>query len=59
MVPSAVPTTVTIERSLVKPNALSGSALDRVRSVTLLDTSFRLADPRPFLAEAEEGIEAL
>jgi predicted DNA-binding transcriptional regulator YafY len=33
--------------------------IDRIRSVTLLDTSFRLADPRPFLAEAEEGIEAL
>lgn len=33
--------------------------IDRIRSVTLLEASFRLADPRPFLAEAEEGIEAL
>jgi len=33
--------------------------IDRIKSVTLLETSFRLADPRPFVAEAEEGIEAL
>ena len=33
--------------------------IDRIRSVTPLETGFRLADPRPFLAEAEEGIEAL
>jgi predicted DNA-binding transcriptional regulator YafY len=33
--------------------------IDRVRSVTLLQEGFRLADPQPFLAEAEEGIEAL
>lgn len=33
--------------------------IDRIRSVAPLDKRFRLADPRPFLAEAEEGIEAL
>jgi predicted DNA-binding transcriptional regulator YafY len=33
--------------------------IDRIKSVTPLEASFRLADPRPFLAEAEEGIEAL
>jgi predicted DNA-binding transcriptional regulator YafY len=33
--------------------------IDRIRAVSVLETSFRLADPRPFLAEAEEGIEAL
>lgn len=33
--------------------------IDRVRSVTPLQQGFRLADSRPFLAEAEEGIEAL
>jgi len=33
--------------------------IDRIRSVRPLDTGFRLADPRPFLAEAEEGIETL
>jgi predicted DNA-binding transcriptional regulator YafY len=33
--------------------------IDRIRSVTPLETSFRLSDPRPFLAEAEEGIQAL
>ena len=33
--------------------------IDRIKSVTPLETGFRLADPRPFLAEAEEGIEAL
>jgi len=33
--------------------------VDRIRSVRPLETGFRLADPRPFLAEAEEGIEAL
>lgn len=33
--------------------------IDRVRSITLLQGGFRLADPQPFLAEAEEGIEAL
>jgi predicted DNA-binding transcriptional regulator YafY len=33
--------------------------IDRIKSVTPLETCFRLADPRPFLAEAEEGIEAL
>ncbi len=33
--------------------------IDRIKSVTPLETSFRLADPQPFLAEAEEGIEAL
>jgi predicted DNA-binding transcriptional regulator YafY len=33
--------------------------IDRIRSVRPLESSFRLADPRPFLAEAEEGIEAL
>lgn len=33
--------------------------IDRIRSVTPLETGFRPADPRPFLEEAEEGIEAL
>jgi predicted DNA-binding transcriptional regulator YafY len=33
--------------------------IDRIKSVTILETGFRLADPQPFLAEAEEGIEAL
>ena len=33
--------------------------IDRIKSVTLLDSGFRLADPRLFLAEAEQGIEAL
>jgi predicted DNA-binding transcriptional regulator YafY len=33
--------------------------IDRIRSVTLTEKRFRLADPRPFLAEAEEGVEAL
>ncbi|WP_119301451.1 helix-turn-helix transcriptional regulator [Dongia deserti] len=33
--------------------------IDRIRSVKPLQASFRLADPRPFLAEAEEGIEVL
>ena len=33
--------------------------IDRIKSITPLETKFRLADPRPFLAEAEEGIEAL
>lgn len=33
--------------------------IDRIKSVTPLDAGFRLADPRLFLAEAEQGIEAL
>lgn len=33
--------------------------IDRIKAVTPLKTRFRLADRRPFLAEAEEGIEAL
>jgi predicted DNA-binding transcriptional regulator YafY len=33
--------------------------IDRITSVKLLDKSFRLADPRPFLAQAEAGIEVL
>lgn len=33
--------------------------VDRKKSVTPLATHFRLADPRPFLAEAEQGIDAL
>ena len=33
--------------------------IDRIKSVKPLEASFRLADPRPFLAEAEAGIEAL
>jgi predicted DNA-binding transcriptional regulator YafY len=32
--------------------------IDRIKSVTPLDTSFRLADPGPFLAEAEQGVDA-
>ncbi|MBM3358155.1 MAG: HTH domain-containing protein [Betaproteobacteria bacterium] len=33
--------------------------VDRLKSVTPLETGFRVADPKPFLAEAEEGIETL
>jgi predicted DNA-binding transcriptional regulator YafY len=33
--------------------------IDRVRSVTMLQEGFRLADPQPFLAEAEAGIQPL
>jgi predicted DNA-binding transcriptional regulator YafY len=33
--------------------------IDRIRRAEVLDAGFRLADPRPFLAEAEEGIETL
>jgi len=33
--------------------------IDRIKSVTPLDSGFRLADSRLFLAEAEQGIEAL
>lgn len=33
--------------------------IDRIERAEVLEASFRLADPRPFLAEAEEGIEAL
>lgn len=33
--------------------------IDRIMAVRPLETTFRLADPRPFLAEAEEGIEGL
>lgn len=33
--------------------------IDRIKSVTPLDAGFRLVDPRLFLAEVEQGIEAL
>lgn len=33
--------------------------VDRMRSVAPLDATFRLADPTPFLAEVEQGSEAL
>lgn len=33
--------------------------IDRIKSAEPLEVRFRLVDPRPFLAEAEEGIEAL
>lgn len=33
--------------------------IDRIKSVAPLETRFRIADPKPFLAEAEEGIAAL
>jgi predicted DNA-binding transcriptional regulator YafY len=33
--------------------------IDRIKSVVPLDSGFRLADPKLFLAEAEQGIEAL
>jgi len=33
--------------------------VDRIKSVMVLQTGFRLADARPFLAQAEDGIEAL
>lgn len=33
--------------------------IDRIRSVRVSEASFRLADPGPYLAAAEEGIEAL
>jgi predicted DNA-binding transcriptional regulator YafY len=39
--------------------AIRSFRIDRITAVTPLEGSFRLADPRPFLAEAEEGIEAL
>jgi predicted DNA-binding transcriptional regulator YafY len=39
--------------------AVRSFRIDRIRSVTPLQKSFRPADPRPFLAEAEEGTEAL
>lgn len=39
--------------------AIRSFRADRIISVTPLEASFRLADPRPYLAEAEEGIEAL
>jgi predicted DNA-binding transcriptional regulator YafY len=32
---------------------------DRIRDATLLDQGFRLADPKPYLEAAEEGIEAI
>ncbi|MCI0429290.1 MAG: WYL domain-containing protein [Rhodospirillales bacterium] len=40
-------------------NAVRYFRIDRIKSVTLLEEGFRLADPKPFLAEAEEGIAAL
>ena len=33
--------------------------IDRLRSVRVLEMPFRLADPQPYLAQAEEGIGAL
>lgn len=33
--------------------------LDRIRSAEVLDASFRLRDPRPFLAAAETNVDAL
>ena len=39
--------------------AIRSFRIDRIRRVEVLDAGFRLADPRPFLAEAEEGIETL
>jgi predicted DNA-binding transcriptional regulator YafY len=33
--------------------------IDRIRSVRLLETTFRLADPRPFLDEIERGVGTL
>lgn len=33
--------------------------IDRIRSVTPLDETFRLADPKPFLAQAEQDIETI
>jgi predicted DNA-binding transcriptional regulator YafY len=33
--------------------------IDRIRSVSVLRSGFRLGDPRPYLAAAEEGIELL
>jgi predicted DNA-binding transcriptional regulator YafY len=40
-------------------NAIRYFRIDRIKSATPLDASFRLADPGPFLAEAEEGISSL
>jgi predicted DNA-binding transcriptional regulator YafY len=40
-------------------NAIRCFRIDRIKSVTPLGARFRLADPRPFLAEAEEGVETL
>lgn len=39
--------------------AIRSFRADRITAVTPLETSFRLADPRPYLAEVEEGIEVL
>jgi hypothetical protein len=33
--------------------------VDRIRSASMLETTFRLADPAPYLAQAEKGIETL
>jgi predicted DNA-binding transcriptional regulator YafY len=33
--------------------------IDRIKSVTPLDTTFRLADPKPFLIQAEQDVETL
>jgi predicted DNA-binding transcriptional regulator YafY len=33
--------------------------IDRIKSASLLEARFRQADPRPFLAAAEDGIDAL
>jgi predicted DNA-binding transcriptional regulator YafY len=33
--------------------------LDRIKAVKPLEAGFRLADPRPFLVQAEQGIEPL
>jgi predicted DNA-binding transcriptional regulator YafY len=33
--------------------------VDRIRSARVLEATFRAADPRPYLAQAEEGIEVL
>jgi predicted DNA-binding transcriptional regulator YafY len=39
--------------------AVRSFRIDRISAVTPLDARFRLADPKPFLADAEEGIAAL
>jgi predicted DNA-binding transcriptional regulator YafY len=40
-------------------NAVRCFRIDRIRAVVPVEKSFRLADPRLFLQEAEYGLEAL
>ena len=40
-------------------NAIRYFRVDRIRSAKVLETTFRLADPRPYLEQAERGIAEL